>query len=931
MLVGRAGRRARRPRALTCVPQPLLRQMLPPDASVPDHAPPSTAAGVAAAGPFDRALHPGTLSPSGGTDLSRALFEQSPFSTVVYDTAGRIVAVNPAFQRLFGLSQDAIPADYSVLADAQLARAGHLPAVRRAFGGEVVVLPPQYYDASTLGGAGRRSWTQGHFFPMRTDAGVVSGVVLIHVDLTERIAADEARRESEERLRVALDAGGMGAWEWDIAGGRVHWSDRLQRIHGLVPGTFGGTFAEYQSDIHPEDRERVLAQIADSLEGGAHHLEYRIVRPDGEVRWLEARGELFRDVDGRPVRMLGVCLDVTERRRGEAERDAARQRLEELSTELEFQTEQLQSQAVEMEAQQVELEQQTEALQVTNEELQHTNAALATARDAAERAEAYTRGILGSIGDPFVVQDEEWRFRFVNEAAAAVFARSGVAHADAPDAMLGRVVWEAYPELVGTAYEGEMRRARDEGVPVTFTEFHAQSGTWSEMRCYPMPGRGLATLWRDVTAAKRAEEARHYLAGASEILAGSLDRDEATRQLARLLVPRLADWCSIQLLDDGGVLRQLAVAHVDPAKVAWAEALNARYPADPDARTGAHEVVRTGQPLLLAEIPDALLVTAAQDEEHLRILREIGFASALIVPLVARGHVIGAMSLVAAESGRRYGDAELALAQELATRAALAIDNAALYGAAVRARQEAEAANRAKADFLATMSHELRTPLNAIQGYAQLIEMGVHGPVTDAQREALRRVQKSQQHLLSLINDVLNFAKLEAGRVTYEIGRVPVRELLAGLESLVAPQLAAKAQRFACLPCEATLAATADAEKVQQILLNLLSNAIKFTAAGGNIRVVARARGDLVHVDVSDTGIGIPADRLETVFEPFVQLARGAEAGRDGTGLGLAISRDLARAMGGDVTVTSTPGSGSTFTLSLPLHVTGTRERSAVE
>jgi len=231
---------------------------------------------------------------------------------------------------------------------------------------------------------------------------------------------------------------------------------------------------------------------------------------------------------------------------------------------------------------------------------------------------------------------------------------------------------------------------------------------------------------------------------------------------------------------------------------------------------------------------------------------------------------------------------------------------------------ELEEANRAKGDFLATMSHELRTPLNAIGGYAQLIEMGVHGPVTVEQGEALRRVQKSQQHLLSLINDVLNFAKLEAGHVTYDVERVAVRELLAGLDALVAPQLAAKSLRLTCAPSEATLAATADAEKTQQILLNLLSNAIKFTPKGGDIHIQARAQAESIYVDVSDTGIGIPADRIEAVFEPFVQLARGASSGREGTGLGLAISRDLARAMGGDITVDSTPGKGSTFTLELP-------------
>ena len=860
-------------------------------------------------------LRPGAVPPSAVGDVARAMFELSPFSTVLYDTSGRILSVNGAFERLFGLTRASIPPDYTVLTDAQLDRAGHLPAVRRAFAGETVVLPPVHYDAARLDGRGRTSWTQGHFFPMRDAAGAVSGVVLVHVDLTARVEAEEARRVSEERLRVALDAGRMGTWEWDVAGGRVHWSDTLQRIHGLVPGTFGGTFEEYQADMHPEDRERVLATIAHSLDGGRHHLEYRIVRPDGEVRWLEARGELFRDTDGRPLRMLGVCTDVTERHRAAAEADLARIRLEEQAAELEMQTEQLQAQAVEMEAQQVELEQQTEELQAINEELHQTNEALSAARETAERAEAYVSGILGSIGDPFVVQDHEWRFRFVNAAAAAIFARSG--H-DGPEGLLGRVVWEAYPELAGTAFEREMRRARETASPVSFTEFHAESGSWSELRCYPMPGGGLATLWKDVTDRMQAEEARHYLAGASEILAGSLDRDETVRRLAQLLVPRLADWCSVQLLDDAGALHQTAVAHVDPNKAAWARELNERYPADPQAKTGAHEVVRTGQPILLPEIPDALLVAAAHDAEHLRMLREIGFASALTVPLAARGRVIGTMSLVAAESGRRYGEAELALARELAARAALAIDNAALYGAALRAREEADHANRAKADFLATMSHELRTPLNAIGGYTQLLEMGVHGPVTEGQLDALRRVQRSQQHLLGLINDVLNFAKLEAGHVTYDIDPVAVRHVLSALEPLVAPQLAARSHRYACQPCEPALVAMADAEKLQQILLNLLSNAIKFTPEGGTIAVEALADGDWVRITVRDTGVGIPADRLETIFEPFVQLASRRAAAQEGTGLGLAISRDLARGMAGDLVAASEPGAGSTFELRLP-------------
>ncbi|HUQ84512.1 MAG TPA: HAMP domain-containing sensor histidine kinase [Gemmatimonadaceae bacterium] len=234
------------------------------------------------------------------------------------------------------------------------------------------------------------------------------------------------------------------------------------------------------------------------------------------------------------------------------------------------------------------------------------------------------------------------------------------------------------------------------------------------------------------------------------------------------------------------------------------------------------------------------------------------------------------------------------------------------------ARAAAEGANQAKTDFLTTMSHELRTPLNAIAGYAELLEMGIHGPVTDAQREAITRIQRSQRHLLSLINDVLNFAKLEAGRVEYDVADVVLCDVMDALEPLVAPQLRAKSLAFGRAECARDCAARADAEKVQQILLNVLSNAIKFTAKGGAVTMRCRVEGRVATVEIADTGIGIPPDRLGDVFAPFVQIDRRLNSTHDGAGLGLAISRDLARGMGGDLTAESAVGVGSTFTLTLP-------------
>jgi len=259
-------------------------------------------------------------------------------------------------------------------------------------------------------------------------------------------------------------------------------------------------------------------------------------------------------------------------------------------------------------------------------------------------------------------------------------------------------------------------------------------------------------------------------------------------------------------------------------------------------------------------------------------------------------------------------------ARELAHE--LALTNEELRSAMSEARkawQAADAANRSKAEFLAVMSHELRTPLNSIGGYVELLEMELRGPLNESQRSDLQRIKRGQEHLLHIINDILNFTRLEATEVKYDVIEVPVRALLTDLDAVVSSLARAKSLEYKCDVPPGGVFTRTDPDKLRQIMINLLSNAVKFTPAGGCIKVACSTQEKTISISVEDNGPGIPADKLEAVFEPFVQLDRGLTRTTEGTGLGLAISRGLARGMGAEITLRSQLGKGSVFTLVLPL------------
>ncbi len=534
------------------------------------------------------------------------------------------------------------------------------------------------------------------------------------------------------------------------------------------------------------------------------------------------------------------------------------------------------------------------------------------ARADAESARERLEEALDAMSDQHLVCDAQGRYVRFNRAARDFFRRNGWD----PDELVGKVMWDEFPLLLGGPMHQAMQRALKDGISASFDARSRYTNTWYEGHAYPV-SEGVAVYARDVTERRQADEVNQFLADASAALAQSLEPDLAIAEITRGLVPAFADLSAVFVRGDDGRVRPVAIAgDSDAVQRLWEKERRrpiATIPAHP-----VHRVFASGASVLIDDVTAGAMRRLVPEEPRLADLAsELCVTSLLYVPLVARGRTLGVLAVATRDERRRFTAHDREVAEEIARRSAIHLDNARLFAAAERARAEAERASQAKSEFLAVMSHELRTPLNAIAGYTELLELGVRGPVNAQQTEDLRRIRQSQRHLLGLINELLNFARLDAGGVRFDIQDIAVAECVAGTLALIEPQVRRHGLECAAHPIDPALLVRADSEKVRQILLNLFSNAVKYTASGGCIRVVVDVDVERARLMVVDTGAGIPADKLETIFEPFVQVNRTLSTTNDGVGLGLAISRDLARAMGGDLTVESRVGTGSTFTVHL--------------
>jgi signal transduction histidine kinase len=412
--------------------------------------------------------------------------------------------------------------------------------------------------------------------------------------------------------------------------------------------------------------------------------------------------------------------------------------------------------------------------------------------------------------------------------------------------------------------------------------------------------------------AQFAERQMSFLALASSALAATLDTTRSLAEVADISATSLGGFCAIHVVEQDGQGRLVAGSFTSEAGLIRFGGDEDRYSLHSGSMFGYPAVLASGQPQLLAELTPAMLEDAAASPERAAALRELGLQSQICLPLVVRDTVVGAITVASTEPGRRLGSAEMTLVEHLCRRVAQAVDAAQLYRAAVQA-------SRAKSSFLAVMSHELRTPLNAILGYADLILVGIPARVPDETRHQVERIRYSAAHLLELVDDLLSFARVEAGRDRVQVETVQLEAVVREAVAMIQPLAAGKGLKLGLsLPDSVTM--STDRAKLIRILHNLLSNAAKFTAQG-SVKVDVRTDGDHVIAKVIDTGIGIAPANQERIFDPFWQVEQSPTRQHGGTGIGLGVARQLARMLGGDLTVESEVGKGSTFTLRLPVRI----------
>jgi PAS domain S-box-containing protein len=523
-----------------------------------------------------------------------------------------------------------------------------------------------------------------------------------------------------------------------------------------------------------------------------------------------------------------------------------------------------------------------------------------------------TRAISANLGEGVATLDRDGRMTFLNPAGE-------------------RILGWTQAELLGRPLHDVIHFQRADGVPVAARDcpqlavlgtgmplrneddvFTRKDGSMVPVSVMTAPVRrgdqvdGIVFSFYDISERKRAEQAARFLAAASATLASSLELDVMLERFARLAVPELADWCAIDLVENGA-LRRAALAHAEPERAALARELGELPVSVVEASHPLQSVLGSGQAKLgrdPGELARAMVLPPTASSE----LRRLGCGGHLIIPLLVRERIVGACTLLAAPSVR-FDETDLTHALELGRRVAIAIDNARLY-------QEAEQASRAREELLAVVSHDLRNPLSAIVASSEGLDRILPaGEVGDRLRRYVATIRRSGDRMDRLIRDLLDAARIEAGRFAVRRWHYPLEPLIQEILELQAPIAEQKSIRLERRVAAGLGDVSCDRDQILRVLSNLVGNAIQHTPRQGRITLSADALGGMLRLGVSDSGPGIPSDQIEHLFDRYWQ---GRRASLGGAGLGLFISRGIVAAHGGQLWVESQVGQGSSFWFTLP-------------
>jgi PAS domain S-box-containing protein len=713
---------------------------------------------------------------------------------------------------------------------------------------------------------GRAVWVEAHSVTLKDAAGRAVGMRGVTMDITERKEAGEALRRSEERYRAFVEQSNEPIWRCeldppvpvDLPAGeqieRIYASGKLAECNDVMARMYGYANASELLGARLEDlvprTEANLEYLHDVIKSG-----YRLIERESQEVDRAGQTKYFLN------NLVGIVEDGALLRVWGTQRDITERKRAE------------------------------EELQRWEQIFQHAGWGVAMA------------------------EPEGGTFKIVNPA----FARM---HGHTIEEMLGKSIDETFAPEARDQLTEHMRLVNENGHHVYESIHLRKDGTrfpvLADVSAFKDEhGQVLyrAANIQDITERKRAEQVERFLGDATTVFSSSLDYELTLASAARLAVPYMADYCLVHMLeDDGQNIRRMIVAHQDPEREAAWRDMQSRFPLDLNTPHTIAKVLRTGKPEWFSHISDELMEAVIRNPAEIRMLQEFNIKASMIVPLIARGRTIGTLTFISSESARHYTEDDLAVANELARRAALAIDNARLY-------RRAQEANRAKDEFLATLSHELRTPLTPIIGW---VHMMTTGQLSDADiAHGLAIIGKNSQSLSRLINDLLDMSAILSGKMRIDALPVPLESAIKEAIETVRPQAAKQNIQLELVPCERMeeVVVSGDRTRLVQVCWNLLANAIKFSPDDSRIRVICEIVGGAsVRVHFEDEGEGIKPEFIPYVFERFRQQDMSTTKTHGGLGIGLALVKSFVEAHGGMVAAASAgEGRGSRFTLTLPL------------